>query len=201
MAQQSLSRPRHDPLKNLVAFVIGDVNYAFSIDCVREIVNPLSIIELPSSPSAVAGVADYRGDVVPVIDLRVRFGLSASTLTRRTKWILVDVGLAQEAQGPSSPSGASGSRLVAVIVDAVTDVFGTGGAELRPAPPLGAGDDVRGIAGVTTFANLMVFVLDPTRFIGLTDSLEMGVPPSLGGGARYFAGTEKRLTVPPAEET
>ncbi len=152
---QSLSRPRHDPLKNLVAFVIGDVNYAFSIDCVREIVNPLPVIELPSSPPAVAGVADYRGEVVPVIDLRVRFGLPGVTVTRRTKWILIDVG----------------GKLVAVIVDAVTDVFGTGGAELRPAPPLGAGDDVRGIAGVTSFADLMVFVLDPSRFAGVTDAL------------------------------
>ena len=152
---QSLSRPRHDPLKNLVAFVIGDVNYAFTIECVREIVNPLEVIELPSSPPAVAGVADYRGDVVPVIDLRVRFGLPPVTLTRRTKWILVEVE----------------RRLVAVIVDAVTDVFGTGGAELRPAPPLGSGDDVRGIAGVTNFAEMMVFVLDPSRFSGITDSL------------------------------
>jgi len=167
-AAQSYSRPRHDPLKNLVAFVIGDVNYAFSIDCVREIVNPLQVIELPSSPTAVAGVADYRGDVVPVIDLRVRFGLPPVTVTRRTKWILVEVG----------------RKLVAVIVDAVTDVFGTGGAELRPAPPLGSGDDVRGIAGVTNFAELMVFVLDPNRFAGITDALDGAAPFALG--ARPF---------------
>jgi len=171
---QSLSRPRHDPLKNLVAFVIGDVNYAFSIDCVREIVNPLPVIELPSSPPAVAGVADYRGDVVPVIDLRVRFGLPPVTVTRRTKWILVEVGSVQVPRAHLSPSSMPGSRLVAVIVDAVTDVFGTGGAELRPAPPLGAGDDVRGIAGVTYFADLMVFVLDSTRFAGITDALMEG---------------------------
>ena len=77
------------------------------------------------------GVADYRGEVVPVIDLRVRFGLPEAEVTRRTKWIIVDVD----------------ARFVALVVDAVTEVFGTGGQELRPVPSLGGGDDVRGISG------------------------------------------------------
>ncbi len=151
----SPQRQRHDPSKNLVGFVVGDVEYAVEIARVKEIANPLPVVALPHPPRAVVGVADYRGEVVPVVDLRERFGLAAAPATRKTKWIVVDV------------SG----RLVAIVVDAVSEVFGTGGAELRPAPPLGSGDDLRGIAGVTSHGEGLVFVLDPGRLRDLTEPL------------------------------
>src|SRR5262249_3495750 len=110
-------RQRHDPSKNLVGFVVGDVQYAVPIARVREIANPLPTAALPHAPNAVIGVADYRGEVVPVVELRLRFDLPRVEPTRKTKWIVVDVA----------------GRVVALVVDAVTEVFGTGGAELRPA--------------------------------------------------------------------
>jgi purine-binding chemotaxis protein CheW len=145
----------HDPSKNLVGFVVGEVEYAVAIARVKEIANPLDVVALPHPPPAVVGVADYRGDVVPVVDLRARFGLPSAAVTRRTKWIVVD---------------ASG-RLVALVVDAVTEVFGTGGAELRAAPPLSSGEDIRGIAGVANHGKSLVFVLDTMRLRDLTDPL------------------------------
>jgi purine-binding chemotaxis protein CheW len=150
-----IHRQRHDPSKNLVGFVIGDVEYAVAIARVKEIANPQAVVALPHAPHAVVGVADFRGEVVPVIDLRTHFGLTQVPSTRRTKWIVVDVA----------------DRLAALVVDAVTDVFGTGGAELRPAPSLGGGDRARGIEGVATHGAGMVFVLDPARLRELTDSL------------------------------
>jgi purine-binding chemotaxis protein CheW len=148
-------RQRHDPSKNLVGFVVGEVDYAVAIARVKEITNPLPVVALPHPPRAVIGVADFRGEVIPVVDLRERFGLPSAAVTRRTKWIVVDVT----------------GRLVAIVVDAVTEVFGTGGAELRPAPSLGGGDDLRGIAGVTTHDRTLVFVLDTTRLRDLTEPL------------------------------
>jgi purine-binding chemotaxis protein CheW len=147
-------RHRHDS-KSLVGFVVGDVHYAVPISKVGEITNPLDVVALPHAPMAVIGVADYRGDVVTVVDLRTRFGLAEVERTRRTKWIVVDVG----------------NRFAALVVDAVTEVFGTGGAELRPAPVLGGGDDKRGIAGVTNHDGALVFVLDPGRLRELTEPL------------------------------
>jgi purine-binding chemotaxis protein CheW len=148
-------RQRHDPSKNLVGCVVGDVEYAVEIARVKEIANPMPVVPLPHAPDAVIGVSDYRGEVVPVVDLRVRFGLSPVPATRRTKWIVVDV------------SG----RLVALIVDAVSEVFGTAGAELRPAPSLGGGEDKRGIAGVSNHGAAMIFVLDTARLRELTEPL------------------------------
>ncbi|MGH7293505.1 MAG: chemotaxis protein CheW [Polyangiaceae bacterium] len=148
-------RQRHDPSKNLVGFVVGDVEYAVAIARVKEITNPLPIVPLPHPPPAVGGVADFRGEVIPVVELRRRFGLTVAPASRRTKWIIVD---------------ASG-RLIALVVDGVTEVFGTGGAELRPAPTLGGGDDLRGLAGVASHAGGLVFVLDLARLRELTDPL------------------------------
>jgi purine-binding chemotaxis protein CheW len=116
----------------------------------------VALTELPHAPPSVAGVADHRGEVIPIIDLRRRFGLQRSQEPRRNKWILVDV------QG----------RHVGLAVDSVTEVFGTGGQELKSPPALGPGDDARGILGVTTFQGRLVFVLDVTRFESLTTSLE-----------------------------
>ncbi|HEX8794358.1 MAG TPA: chemotaxis protein CheW [Polyangiaceae bacterium] len=170
----SPQRQRHDPSKNLVGFVVGEVEYAVEIARVKEIANPLDVVSLPHPPPAVIGVADYRGEVVPVVDLRERFGLPSAPATRKTKWIVIDVN----------------GRLVALVVDAVTEVFGSAGVGLRPAPPLGKGDDLRGIAGVTGHGEGLVFVLDPGRLRELTEPVaaagkigpSAAPPPSLPEG-------------------
>jgi purine-binding chemotaxis protein CheW len=146
------SRHRHDPSKNLVGFSLGDVQYAVPIARVKEIANPMPLVTLPHAPPAVVGVSDYRGDVVPVVDLRSRFGLPSTEATRKTKWIVVDVL----------------GRSAALVVDAVTGVFGTGGTDLRPAPSVG-GEDKRGLAGVTNHEGALVFVLDTASMNDVTD--------------------------------
>lgn len=146
---------RPDPQKSLVGFVVGDVAYAVPIDHVREIVNPLPITELPHAPKAIVGVADHRGEIVPVVDLRVRFALPALLDPRRAKWILIDVT----------------GRGVALCVDRVTEVFGAGGANLKPAPALGGGDDLRGISGVVSRDGQLIFILDVGEFDVLTSAM------------------------------
>ena len=158
-------RHRADPRRSLVGFVVGDVAYAVPISSVKEIVNPLPITELPHAPAAVAGVSDHRGEVVPIVSLRSRFGLEPSADASRGKWILVNV------EG----------RTVGLMVDRVTDVFGTGGAALRPPPTLGGGDDARGILGVTNHDGALVFVLDVARFESITTPLMAAKLPSAAG--------------------
>jgi purine-binding chemotaxis protein CheW len=140
-----MRRKRQDPSKNLVGFTVGDVTYAVPIDAVREIVNPLPVVDLPRSPPSVRGVADYRNEVVPVVDLRARFGLASAPATRRTKWLVV----------------RAAGHLVALVVDAVTEVF-RGEEALRPTPPTGTREG-RYIFGVTTRRGKLVFVLDLER--------------------------------------
>lgn len=154
----AVSKDRPDPQKSLVGFVVGDISYAVPIASVREIVNPVPLAELPHAPPAIAGVADHRGEIVPIIDLRVRFGLSALGDPRKSKWILIEV----EGRG------------VGLAVDRVTEVFGKGTSEIKPPPALGSGDDLRGIAGVTNHDGMLVFVLE----VGQFDILTRNIPES-----------------------
>jgi purine-binding chemotaxis protein CheW len=151
------SSPRHRPdqHKNLVGFILGDVRYAIDIGRVREIVNPLEITPLPYTPQEVAGVADHRGEVVPVIDLRARFNLPSRPEERGTKWILVTIG----------------DRVVGLVVDSVTEVFGARNDEIRPTPEVGGNRDMRGISGVAKHDGKLVFVLDVMRFLEIVDAL------------------------------
>lgn len=140
-------RRRGDRDKNLVGFAVGDVQYAVEIHRVREIIRPLPIVALPHAPPAVIGVADHRGEVVPVLEVRRRFGLPPAVATRRTKWILVTLA----------------TRTVGFVVDSVSDVFGVGEADRRPVPSVGIGDAARGIVAVYGYRGSLVFVLDVDR--------------------------------------
>jgi purine-binding chemotaxis protein CheW len=173
-----MPRQRHDPTKNLVGFLVGDVAYAVRIEAVREIVNPLEVVALPRAPIAVKGVASFRGEVVPVIDLRVRFALGSSDSPRRPKWIIVDIGHRAKAVPNEPASAGAAGRFVALVVDSVTEVFGTGGDAIKPAPALGSGDDLRGIEGVASFDGSLVFVLDVRVFGALAEAVAREIPPS-----------------------
>lgn len=156
------SRHRNDRTKNLVGFCVGDVRYAVEILRVREIINPLPIVALPHAPPSVLGVADHRGLVVPVLDLRRRFGLPPEAPSRRTKWIVVE----------------GDGRAVGLVVDAVTEVFGAGVDQQREVPRLGSGDEARGIAAVFATSEGLWFVIDVDRVAAPAQTIEM---PELGG--------------------
>jgi purine-binding chemotaxis protein CheW len=176
-----MPRHRHDPSKNLVGFLVGEVMYAVRIEMVREIVNPIDVVALPRAPKSVLGVAEFRKVVVPVIDLRERFGLPSVALSRKTKWIVLDVA-PPASSAAAGPTSLVAGRYAALVVDAVTEVFGYGEGGIRPAPPLGHGDDVRGIEGVTTFGvddrKKLVFILDARAFSALAQAaLGSEMPP------------------------
>ena len=148
-------RHRPDTHKNLVGFFVGGVHYAVDISKVREIVNPLDVTALPHMPPDVAGVADHRGEVVPLIDLRVRFNVERREDGRGTKWILISVT----------------NRVVGLVVDAVTEVFGARTDDIQPTPEVGGNRDLRGISGVARHEGKLTFVLDVARFHEVVEAL------------------------------
>jgi purine-binding chemotaxis protein CheW len=152
----SSARNRPDPNRSLLGFAVGGVEYAVPISSVRQIVNPISLSDMPHSPPAVMGVAEFRAEVVPIIDMRVRLGLPAASSQQRSKWILL--GLRQHTVG--------------LCVDRVTEVFGTGGADLRPVPALGGGEEIRGIEGAVARDGHLVFVLELSVFDSLASELK-----------------------------
>lgn len=134
--------------KSLVAFTVGDVCYAIDIGQVREIVTPLPLTILPRSPEGLAGVADHRNQVVPVVHLRSRFCLpELAGSSRKVKWILVDIA----------------GKTVGLIVDDVLGVLRVSPAEFRSAPDLGTGEHERAISSVTTHDKKLVFILELSK--------------------------------------
>lgn len=153
-------RQRKDAQKSLVGFIVGGVRYAVEIAFVREIVLPGELTPLPHTPPEVAGVFDHRGEVVPLVDLRRRFGLPEEAAGRSAKWILVAVG----------------GRTLGLAVDGVTEVFGTDEAWVRPTPELGGDAERRGIAWVASQDGRLVFVLDLFRLAPLADVAALAEP-------------------------
>jgi purine-binding chemotaxis protein CheW len=166
--QLNAKRARPSAQKSLVAFVVGDVRYAIDIAQVREIVTPLPLTYLPHTPGGLAGVADHRSEVVPIIDLRARFALPPRTEpSKKIKWILVEVV----------------RRTVGLVVDDVLGVLRMPSGDFRPPPELGGGEQARGISNVTTHDGELVFVLDLSRFEKLAESFDHRslMPPGPGG--------------------
>lgn len=147
------ARLRHTGDRSLVGFRVGDVRYALPVLAVREVVRPLPVVALPHPPPAVLGVADYRGAIVPVVDLRARFGVRPPE-TPGAKWVVA----------------RAHARHVALVVDQVTDVFGSG-EQLREPPPLGPEVDALSIVGVVARATGLVFVLDPEALAALAEGV------------------------------
>ena len=133
--------------RDLIRVDVDSVMYALEISRIREIVNPLAIIELPRERDFVLGVAEYRDEVVAVVDLRSLFGLARADEDRRTKWIIL-----QSSQG-----------LVAIVVDGVRDVFASSGNQRRQVPVLDEQQVKRGIHSAFQHDDGLVFLLDADR--------------------------------------
>jgi purine-binding chemotaxis protein CheW len=139
---------RHSKGAAFVGFLVADVEYAVHIAGVREIVNPREVIVLPRRPLGILGVAEFRSDIVPVLDLRVRFGLADSPVTRRTKWLML----------------SAGSFQIALQVEHVVGVFSAEVGEQKKAPPMLARDELCRVLFVTKRNEHMVFALDTSPF-------------------------------------
>jgi purine-binding chemotaxis protein CheW len=161
-------RSRASTDRNLVAFEVGGVAYALDILRVREIVRPLPMVALPHLPPAVAGVVDHRGDVVPVVDLRVRFGAQATGRDKDVRWLIV----------------TRGTRLLGIVVDRVLEVFGVAGSATREAPDISTGQAQRGIKGACSHGGRLFFVLDVDMLTAVVDEISIPPdPPLLAGGS------------------
>jgi purine-binding chemotaxis protein CheW len=133
--------------RDLIRVEVDSVMYALEIARIREIVNPLPLVGLPREHSAVLGVSDYREDVVAVVDLRCLFGLPPQERTRRTKWLIL----------------YTRRGLVAVVVDAVHDVFSSENERQREVPALDERHIERGIKSAYRHREMLVFLLDADR--------------------------------------
>uniref|UniRef100_UPI003AF45EEA chemotaxis protein CheW n=1 Tax=Campylobacter fetus TaxID=196 RepID=UPI003AF45EEA len=90
--KQQISEPTakdRDEIEQLVGFIVGEEEFAIPILYIKEIIKPIEYTRVPSVPDYVLGVFNLRGNVIPLIDLRIKFNLNPSKMTANTRYIVM----------------------------------------------------------------------------------------------------------------
>lgn len=159
MQETVASRPQGGKGQYL-SFRLGSDDYAVDILRVQEIRGWEKVRALPDSQDYVKGVLDLRGTIVPIIDLRVRFGNASPEYSATTVVIVMSV---QTADGST--------QLVGAVVDAVSDVLDIDSAQLKPPPQIGGAVGRRYLNGMVSLPRGMVILLNLDK---LFDPTELG---------------------------
>lgn len=135
----------HGELIQLVSFSLDNEEYGVDVLKVREIIRMPSITRVPNTPQYVEGVINLRGKVIPIINMRRRFGLLELEYDKQTRIMVMDV------EG----------ELMGFIVDAVSEVIRISSSEIQPSPAIvTSGIDQECIAGVINQAERLLVLLD-----------------------------------------
>ncbi len=127
-----------------LTFSLGQEEYGIELLKVQEIKGYSAITPIPNTPPHIKGVMNLRGTVIPIVDLRIRFGLQAIEYTKFHVIIVVNVG----------------TKVVGLLVDAVSDVLNVGADDIRPAPDFGTQADTRFISGIASSREKVAVLLD-----------------------------------------
>lgn len=145
----------------LLVFTLGDARFGLGIPFVREVVRAVAIAPLPKGPAIAEGVINYRGTIVPVLDVRQRFHLSPAPLHPDQHFIVAQ----------------AGPRLVALRVDRATELLGVNPSAIAPATAVLPG--VEHTAGVARLPDGLLVIHDLERFLALDEATQLDE--ALGG--------------------
>lgn len=134
----------------LVTFGVANEEFAVDILAVQEINRMMALTRVPQSPAEVEGVINLRGRIIPVIELRRRFGMPASERTDQSRIVVVEVQ----------------RQVIGFIVDSVHEVLRVPASIVDHAPPMACSIDADFIAGVGKLADRLLILLDLRKLFG-----------------------------------
>ena len=146
MAVASAAR---DDSREVLVFILGAEEYAVDILKVQEIRGYEKVTPIPSAPAYLKGVVNLRGIIVPVIDMRIKFGLAEPRYDSFTVVIILRVA----------------GRVIGVVVDGVSDVVRLAPGDVKAAPGLGSIVDSGFLAGLATQGERMILLLEIEKFL------------------------------------
>ena len=135
----------------VISFAIGDDQYGVDIMAVREIKGWSEITHLPKQPEYVRGVLNLRGVIVPIIDLRCRFGQGLTEATALHIVIIVQIA----------------SRQVGLLADRVLDIVSFEAARIQPVPRVANGSRVGFLSGLVTIESGMIALIDLPNLLSI----------------------------------
>jgi len=136
-----------------LTFTLGEEYYGIDILRVQEIKGYTAVTRIPNTPEYIKGVLNLRGTIVPIVDLRAKFGMQRIDYTRFSVIIVVVVK----------------ERVMGMIVDAVSDVLNIPKKEIQPTPQFGASVDVSFISGIGKCGDKLVALLDIDQILSLEE--------------------------------
>lgn len=145
--------------QQMLTFALAGETYGVDILKVREIRGWSSVTHIPQAPKDVLGVLNLRGAIVPIIDLRARFGLEPGERTPATVIIVLSV------------ESAGRQRDVGLLVDSVSDVADVSAADMKSAPELSSGMDKGFLRGLASIGDRMVLVLNTDHLVSEASSM------------------------------
>lgn len=140
--------------EQFLTFTLADENYAVPILRVEEIRGWDHVTRIPNTPAHLCGVLNRRGSIVPVVDLRLRFGMPFQAYTETTVIIVLRVHDGQD-------------RTMGIIVDAVSDAHSLHPDEIKATPQLSAAIETEFINGLADIDEQMVMLLDIDTLLSL----------------------------------
>jgi purine-binding chemotaxis protein CheW len=135
----------------LISFAIGDDQYGVDIMAVREIKGWTEITPLPRQPQYVRGVLNLRGVIVPIIDLRCRFGQGLTQATPLHIVIIVHVG----------------NKPIGLLADRVLDIVAVDATQIKPVPRVAQAQRLNFLSGLVTNENAMIALIDLPNLLSM----------------------------------
>ena len=136
-----------------LTFTLAEEEYGIGILKIKEIIGMMPITTVPQTPEFVKGVINLRGKVIPVIDLRLRFGIAEIGYTERTCIIVVEI------------AGQAGTVLIGIVVDSVSEVLNVKGDDIEDTPTFGTKLDTEYILGMAKMEGGVKILLDIDRVL------------------------------------
>ena len=153
-----ITKKQDDELLQLVTFSIGDEEFGVDILKVQEIIRTMEITKVPRAEDFVEGVINLRGKVIPIIDLRRRFGLVSKSHDKDTRIIVIEIS----------------NMIVGFVVDSVSEVLRIPASTVEPPPPVVAGTGSEYIHGVGKLEDRLLILLDLDKLLSGDDLEALG---------------------------
>ena len=136
-----------------LTFALAGEEYGISILKVKEIIGMMGITAVPQTPGFVKGVINLRGKVIPVVDLRLKFGMEPMPYTERTCIVVVEI------------SGSVGPIMMGIVVDTVSEVLNIKASEIEDTPTFGVKLNTEFILGMAKMSGAVKILLDINRVL------------------------------------
>jgi purine-binding chemotaxis protein CheW len=142
-----------ESVREYLAFTLGREEYGIDILRVQEIRGYESVTRIANTPDFMKGVMNLRGTIVPVVDMRIKFGLGDPVYDQFTVVIVLNIG----------------GRVIGMVVDSVSDVMTLAASQVHAAPEVGTALDTQYLIGLGTLDERMLILVDIDRLMSSSD--------------------------------